>query len=358
MAVRPRYAYTKNMTIRLATDAEIAEWDARVLANPDGGNIFQGDEFAEQKKLSGWTPRRLMADDLALTVLEKSVFGLGKFWYLPKGPGISSVVQLGNLLPDLHGFAKKHGVFAVKLEPELEKTDDAVKALHEFGLLPVSPIQPNASTVLIDLSPDLDTVLMNLNQKGRHAIRRAERDGVTIERVEATDENCRLFYDLLADTAAGSFVIRPYDYYFKFWRRYADARLGQLFFAHFEGQLVAGAFAMVFGEKSVYKDGASVRERKAYGASHLLQWHVMQWAKENGSAVHDLCGTPPSSEIGNTQHRWYGVGLFKTSFNKHVTDYVGAYDLVVRPGKYSLWLKFGERAAKSLWWRRHHESWY
>lgn len=347
------------MAVRFATTDETAIWDSRILANPDGGTIFQGDEFAEQKKLSGWKPQRLIVDEkIAITAHEKHVLSLGKLWYIPKGPGVNSLVQLGDMLPELREFASQNGVFTVKLEPELQKTDDAIKALSELGLVQTTPIQPNASTVLIDLSPDLDTILMGLNQKGRHAIRRAERDGVTVERVETTEENCKLFYDLLAATAAESFVIRPYSYYQRFWQRYTEANLGQLFFAYFDGQLVAGAFALVFGEKSTYKDGASIRERKAYGASHLLQWHVMQWAKDNGSLIHDLCGTPPSDEIGNTEHRWYGVGLFKTSFNKQVTDYIGAYDLIVKPRQYDYWTKFGERITKSLWWRRHHENWY
>lgn len=346
------------MELRYATAAEAAEWDSKVLANPDGGNVFQGDEFAEHKKLGGWKPRYIVADGVALTVHEKPVFGLGKLWYLPKGPGVSSVVQLGDMLPDLQKFAAKQGAFAVKVEPELEKTESALLALSELGLIPVSPIQPNFSTVLIDLSPDLDTILMNFNQKGRHALRRAERDGVTVQMVETTDVTCREFYDLLAQTAKGSFVIRPYEYYFKFWLRYAAAGLGQLFFAYHDERLVAGAFAVVFGDKSTYKDGASVRDRTVYGASHLLQWHVMQWAKERGSLQHDLCGAPPSDRINDETHPHYGIGRFKTSFNKHVTDYIGAYDLVVKPRQYAMWTKFGERAAKSLWWRKYHESWY
>lgn len=346
------------MDIRFATNAEIADWDEPILGNPDGGNIFQGYEFAEQKKLGGWTPRYIVAETVALTVLEKSVFGYGKLWYVPKGPGVQTVVQLGNLLPDLKVFAQKHGVFAVKLEPELEKSDDAITALTELGLVTTTPIQPNFSTVLIDLSPDLDTVMANLNQKGRHAIRRAERDGVTVQQVETNDENCKLFYSLLAETAAGSFTIRPYDYYRQFWQRYAATGHGQLFFAYVEGNVVAAAYALVFGDKSTYKDGASVRERTVYGASHLLQWNVVQWAKNKGSVVHDLCGTPPSDRITDETHPHYGIGRFKTSFNKQVTDYVGAFDLVIRPRQYRWWIKYGERAAKSLWWRTHHESWY
>lgn len=346
------------MDIHFATPTDIAEWNARILANPDGGNVFQGDEFAEQKKLGGWTPRFVMAEEIALTVLEKPVFGLGKLWYIPKGPGVRSAVQLGDILPALRKFALENGVFVVKVEPELEKTESALLAFKELELVPAHPIQPNFSTVLIDLSPDLKTILAGLNQKGRHAIRRADRDGVTIERVDATPENCQLFYTLLSTTAAGSFAIRPYEYYLRFWQRYSSARLGQLFFAYVDGQVVAGAFALVFGDKSTYKDGASVRERSVYGASHLLQWRVIEWAREQGSKLHDLCGAPPSDRIHDETHPHYGIGRFKTSFNKHVTDYVGAFDMVVKPRHYAIWIKFGERATQSLWWRKHHESWY
>ncbi|MDB5183342.1 MAG: putative Methicillin resistance protein [Candidatus Saccharibacteria bacterium] len=346
------------MTMRLADSSEIDNWNTKILGNPDGGDVLQSVQFAHMREMGNWKPRYVLAGSVALTILEKPVAGLGNFWYIPKGPGISTVPQLGDLLPDLRSFADKHGVFAVKVEPELEKTDDAMKALHELGLKHVAAIQPNASTVLIDLGPKLDEIMAGLNQKGRHAIKRAERDGVTVERVKATDKNCEAFYELLQQTASGSFIIRPYDYFKKLWQSFASAEMGQLFFANYDGKLVAAAFAMVFGEKSTYKDGASVRERTAYGASHLLQWHIIAWAKERGAKQHNLYGSPSSDQINDEQHPYYGVGRFKTSFNKHVTDYVGAFDLVVRPRQYALWIKFGERAAKSLWWRSRHESWY
>lgn len=349
------------MEIRFASDTEVADWNTCILANPDGGNVFQGYEFAEQKKLSGWTPRFIKAGDLAVTVHEKSVFGLGKMWYMPKGPGIATAKRLVEILPDLRDFADKNGVFAIKVEPELQKSDENIATFNGGGLVSVPYIQPNLSTVLIDLSPDIDTVLANLNQKSRHAIRRAERDGVTVERVEATKENCETFYELLALTAEAqgfSGSIRPFEYHRAYWQRYADAGLGQLFLATFEGTVVAGAFALIYGEKSTYKDGASIRIEGAYGVTHLVQWRAMEWAKEKGSKVHDLCGTPPSDKINDETHRWYGVGRFKTSFHKHVTDYVGAFDLPVKSFQYSIWTRIGERVTKSLWWRTRHESWY
>jgi len=346
------------MNVRFAHQKEIDSWNSLILANPDNGNIFQGYEFAEQKRQNDWKPRFIVAGNTAITALEKSVPFLGKFWYLPKGPGISRVRELDDLVKPLEQFAASHGVFAIKIEPELRRNDEVLADLMKLGLRKVRPIQPNFSTVLVDISPNLDEVLARFNQKGRHAIRRAERDGVIVREVDSSDENCQKMYELLAKTAAGSFSIRSYDYYKTFWQRYAAAHLGQLFFAYVDQEIVAGAYAIAFGKKGTYKDGASVRERPVYGASHLLQWHVIKWMKKKGVTIHDLCGAPPSDQINNTNHPHYGIGRFKTSFNKEVTDYVGAYDLVIKPLPYVVWEKIGERLVLRVHRQLHHESWY
>jgi lipid II:glycine glycyltransferase (peptidoglycan interpeptide bridge formation enzyme) len=165
-------------------------------------------------------------------------------------------------------------------------------------------------------------------------------------------------YKLLSETAEGQFGIRSYEYYKTFWQRFESAGLGQLFFAYFNDEVVAGAYAMIYGKKSTYKDGASVRKRTVYGASHLLQWKVIEWAKQRGAIIHDFCGSPPSEEINNTSHRHYGIGLFKTAFNKTVTDYIGCYDYVINKQKYTIWVKLGEKIAHRLHYYKHHDSYY
>ena len=200
--------------------------------------------------------------------------------------------------------------------------------------------------------------MTNLPQKGRYAINRATRDGVTIKRIQSNTKNCEIMYKLLSETAAGQFGIRGYDYYRTFWQRFEAAGSGQLFFAYYNNKVVAGAFAMVFGKKSTYKDGASIRKKTAYGASHLLQWEVIKWAKSKGSTLHDFCGSPPSDEINNTEHRHYGIGLFKTSFNKTATDYIGCYDYIINPKKYKIWIKFVEKVAIRLHYYKNHDSYF
>ena len=126
-----------------------------------------------------------------MLVLERQVFGFGKLWYIIKGPGVATVQELDAVLPEIKDFASKNGVFMIKIEPEIRKTDEALVDLMKLGLLRTRNVQPNASTIYLDISPSMDDIMTGLNQKTRHAIRRAERDGATIKQVPATEENCR-----------------------------------------------------------------------------------------------------------------------------------------------------------------------
>lgn len=344
------------MTARFATDEEIAQWDSHILKNPDNGNVFSSYEYSQIKKLTNYIPRYIIANKIAITVLEKVTPPLGKLWYLPKGPEVSSCKQLFDVLKALEPLAKKANVFAVRIESELPKS--SAQTLERHGLKKASPIIPNPSTITIDISPSLDDILTGLPQKGRHAVRRAERDGVTVEKVPVSEKNAKIMYKLLTETAEGQFGIRSFNYYKEFWQQFEKANLGQLFFAYFEGKVVAGAYAMVFGTKSTYKDGASIRKRTAYGASHLLQWNVIEWAKSKGALVHDFCGSPPSDEIGDPTHPHYGVGLFKLSFSKQVVDYIGCYDFVLSRTRYKAWTKLGERVHRRLYYKRTKDYYY
>jgi lipid II:glycine glycyltransferase (peptidoglycan interpeptide bridge formation enzyme) len=345
------------MSICFATEHQIQRWNELVNADPDGGNLLQGKEFMEQKAEEGWTIRYLMVDELAVAMMEKYVFPLGKVWYAPKGPSTTSVSDLDALLAELVPFARKTGVFSLKIEPELDHTTNMLPLVDTYGLERTNPIQYNFSTVYVDLSPSLDDIMKSLPQKGRHAIRRAERDGVTVEQVEPTDENCQIMYQLLRGTADDSaFAIRPPGYYQRFYRRYAGN--GGLFFASYQGEVVAGAFAMVQGGKSMYKDGASIRQRTAYGASHLLQWRVIEWAKAKGSRLHDLAGAPPVAKVHDQTHPFYNIGRFKRQFNKQVTEYVGTYNIPVARLRGVFWTRFWEKVIRRLYFKFRGQAWY
>lgn len=330
------------MKVRFASQTEIDNWNSLIVTNPDGGNVTQSIELANIKSENGWKTRFIVSDTCAITVHERYIPFLGKLWYVPKGPGVNTLKDIRLVVKALREFAKINGVFLIKIEPEIIKNDENLHELSKIGNLGRS-IQANSSTVIIDIVKNIDNLMSNLPQKARYAINRAIRDGIKTKLVEPSEENFDIMLKLMNETMADKpALMRESSYYKKFWKSYSSNGNGALFFAYQDGVPTAGAFVLVFGNKATYKDGGSVRQKTGYGASHVLQWHIMKWLNEKKIKSYDLCGVPPLSEINNKNHSYYGIGLFKTSFNKTVTEYVGLYDIIVKPTSYKIWKILGE----------------
>lgn len=338
--------------VREATADECARWDEFIASDPDGGDVWRGRDYAELKRRTHYRPRYLFVDDRPVTVLEKSVPLLGGLWYVPGGPGVTDVEDLVTLVDTLADYARGHGAFVVKVEPRLPRTDATHAFLTDHGYRRAGAIVPNDTTIVVDISGESDEVMRRFSTRARRWIRRAERDGVVIERVPASEENCRIMYGLLSGTADARFGIRDLDYYRDCWPRYEASGKGQLFFARFAGEVVAGVFAMRLGDMAFYKDGGSVRKSAtssaqnglgAHGVGHAIQWEAMTWARENGCTRYDLGAVPSIARIDDPTHPYHGLGEFKRSFNKEVTEYLGAYDLPLHGLRHLVWRSGLER---------------
>ncbi|SJN09561.1 tRNA-dependent lipid II--amino acid ligase [Leucobacter sp. 7(1)] len=342
---------------RLASDTEIANWDALCAANPGGGEVWSGDPYLRVKCAEGgYRAHRVIverpgATPVAVGVLAKRVPLLGEWWHLPAGPAGEDVARVLEVAAAVAALARSRGAFLLKMEPRTGR--DTRAAFHAAGYRDTVRIIPNPSTILVDVSGTAEEVFKRIGKKARNAISRAGRDGIVVTRVAATDEHCAALFRLLQETAEGRFVLRAESYYRAFWQTFEAAGAGQIFLAHRPDesgtpQLVAGAFAMALGQKTTYKDGASVRAKSAYGASHALQWEVIRWANERGAVLHDLCGAPPSDRVDDTTHPLHGVGQFKRSFAPEIVDYAGAFDLPLKPWAFAFWGKLGDRLARRL----------
>ncbi|MEJ6489476.1 peptidoglycan bridge formation glycyltransferase FemA/FemB family protein [Leucobacter sp. USCH14] len=337
---------------RFASDAERAEWDALVVANPDGGEVWAGEAYLDVKRdQNGYRDLRVIVDrgaraPIAVGVLAKRVPLLGWWWHTPAGPAGASAAEVLEASEAVAKLAKSAGAFLLKIEPRIGR--DAIRDIRAAGYREAVRIIPNPSTILVDVSGTEDEVFARLGKKARNAVNRAARDGIVVSRVEPTAEHSAALFQLLRETAEGRFVLRSEQYYREFWERFSRGGVGQMFLAHRDGALVAGAYAMALGDKTTYKDGASVRAKTAYGASHALQWEVIRWANERGATVHDLCGAPPSDRADDREHPLFGVGQFKRSFAPQITDYAGAFDLPLKPLAYRVWNAIGDRIARRV----------
>jgi serine/alanine adding enzyme len=321
-----------------------AEWNARIAATPNGGNVFQSHELGEIKRMARWTPRHLEVDGVAMTVHEKAAAPFGRVWYIPKGPCVSDPDQLAALLPSLREAAAGQRVLFVRMEPEIPESPQSEQALRSLGLVPAVAVQPNTSTVVHRLPDTAEELIASYPSKTRNMVRRAIRDGVVVERApdqpSTYEDMWRVWQDVVRDQ---ELTVRSKDYHVRSWETMVRGGIAQVLIARVDGEAVASALVTCIGTVGAYKEGASLRDRPVPGVSQLVQHEGMRWALEQGARVYDLVGVPHSSELDDTSHPRHGIGKFKRGFTKDVIDWVGAWDLVLHPRRYALWNRAGER---------------
>lgn len=345
------------MNVRFATNDEIATWDSLIALNPNGGQVFQLKAFAELKASSLWNPKFLVVENIYCLVLERNVPVLGKIWYAPKGPGISEVSELANFVKSVKDFAKSHGVFVVRLEPEILATEQNNLALRSIGLVPSTGIQA-ANTIIVNIDKPIEDVVASFSGKTRYNIRQAEKANLQIKIVDPTDDNCKMFYDLMSETIAGRSYLRPLAYFKKFWQDYINSGAGFFMFAYHNNNIQAIDFVMINGIKAARKDAGSTRDHSIRGVSALLEVEVIKQLQKRGVKYYDLYGSPPSSRLKDPTHPYYGFGSFKAGFNEKVTDYVGCQDVIIKPLAYKSWVRFGERLAHRSHRKKHSDRYY
>jgi serine/alanine adding enzyme len=331
--------------MREASAEELAGWDELVAKNPDGGNVLQARAFGELKVRHGWQARHLIFENVAILALVRQIRWLGELWYIPKGPGVAELDQLKRLTAEL----KKTKAFTVKIDPEIIKDSNHESRIMKYGFVrAANDIQYNIATVIVNLSPGEEEILASFKQKTRYNIRLAEKKGVKVAPAETNAESIDKMYSLMQETQKRArFYLRDKRYFTDFWQLHADSGAGQMFFASYQGEVLAGAFVTYLGKSALYKDGGSVRAHSELQAPYLLQWEVMKWLKAKGIAEYDLHGTPPAAEIENRNHPLAGLARFKTGFNPSISEFIGTYDLVLKAAPYKLWRAFGERIASA-----------
>ncbi len=346
------------MNLRSATAEEVALWDTHLLGNPGGGDLLQSTFFAEQKRANGWVPRFMVYDGeprIYALFLVKKVYGLGQLWYCPKGPGVDDAGLLARVADANAAYGREHReIFLFKLEPEV-----LAGSPLPSSFLAVRPVQPNVHTIIVDLAPDEEEIFAGFRQRGRRSVRKAEKQGITVQGRPATAGTMELMYDLYRETAErGGFYLRDFDYYRHFWSSAAERGFGSFHFALRDDEPVAGVFVTHFGAKGLYKDGASSRAVGNTGAPYLLQWEVMKHLKSRGVTSYDLHTTPPPEAMEDKDHPSYGLGQFKSGFSNEIVSFVGTVDQPVRKLPYYLWRRIGERVALSLSYRLRHRLFF
>jgi lipid II:glycine glycyltransferase (peptidoglycan interpeptide bridge formation enzyme) len=343
-------------------------WDRALLKLP-APHLLQTWGWGAFKSRHGWDPSRYLWVDseageprAAASLLTRRVSYLPiRVMYVPKGPILDyeDEALLNRVLSRLERTAREKRALFVKIEPDVEtgtpEGQDILASLRRRGWRRSDEDIQFQNTVLLDLRPDMDDLLMGMKSKWRYNVRLARRKGVTVR--QGTRDDLSLLYDMYQETASrAGFVIRPGAYYHDAWGSFIEEGLAQPLIAEVEEQPVAMVIVYRFGRRAIYMYGASLIDHRDKMPNNLLQWEAMQWAKERGCTVYDMWGAP--DELDESDPLW-GVYRFKKGFGGEFVEHIGAWDYPTSGVGYDLYRAVMPRilaAMRWLHWRRTPES--
>jgi lipid II:glycine glycyltransferase (peptidoglycan interpeptide bridge formation enzyme) len=187
-------------------------------------------------------------------------------------------------------------------------------------------------TVVLDLTQDEDSIWFGMSQTARQEIKKAEKDNVTYNlsshenSADYFEKNC---YPLLLETAQrSSFGIHPVSVYLSMLEHLPQARL---YTATKGSQVIAWAIITTYRGRALYYYGASGESARNNGAAYYLQWQIIKQLKQNHISAYDLMGI-----AGKHFPALKNVTGFKMKFSKNIVDVPMAYDLPLKPIKYTV----------------------
>lgn len=332
------------MHVREISDSRA--WNQFVLSlNPN--TFLQSWEWGQVQQRTGEKVRYLGIFDgevqigaaLIITVNARR----GRFLLIPHGPLIDPRVLPRDVLITIVSFCRsialQDNAVALRIAPLLETTPEHQKLFSDLGFRP-APIHIHAElTWVLDISKSEEALLAGMRKTTRHAVKKAQKEGVRVE-IISNPSGLNRFWPLYEATKNRHGFV-PFSKTFL----QAQADVGGYFaIARHGNQDVAGAFLVHFGNTVFYYHGASLKLSSAIPAAQLLQWESIREAKRRGAFQYNFWGIARDDE---PNHPFAGITVFKKGFGGYAIDYLHAQDLPLSLGYWKLWLVDSLRK----WWR-------
>ena len=237
------------------------------------------------------------------------------------------------LVADMREQGRKYHCAFVRVRPQLEKTDGSMRLFRELGLHAAPMYLSVELAGVLDLEKSEDELVKNMRQRLRRALRKAEKNGITIEK--STDPaRMKEFYDIQLQTAGRHhFIAFSEDFLTKQFAAFAEDNSAVLYTARYNGEVLAQNFMIFYGNEASYHYGVSTELGTKLSGAPLLHMQAMRDARERGIKRYNFWGIVDEDD---TKHRFYGVSVFKRGFGVDELRYVPAHDLILNPAKYAI----------------------
>ena len=230
--------------------------------------------------------------------------------------------------------ARKRTAF-IKIEPNIiydrKTTND--ERLTRLGLIRSTKSLFTKYNFLIDLTKTEDQLLLAMHPKTRYNIKLAQKKGVKVYDSTA-DSDFKTYLKLYFETTKRQkyFGHSP-AYHQKVWETLKPAKMARVLIGQYQKKPLVAWMLLNFGDTLYYPYGGSSTEHKEIMASNLVAWEAICLGKRLNFKTFDMWGAlPPDADKTNP---WYGFHRFKEGYGGKHVEYIGTYDLVLRPHLYT-----------------------
>ena len=134
----------------------------------------------------------------------------------------------------------------------------------------------------LDLGMDEKGLFEKMEGSARQAVRKAERDGVTVE-ISQSLEAIKTFHSLQCLTRKKhGLPPQPWEFFVNVHRHILSENKGMIAVASRQGRKIAASVYFFLGGRAIYKFGASDAAYQHLRGNNLVMWEAMKWLARKG----------------------------------------------------------------------------
>jgi hypothetical protein len=210
-------------------------------------------------------------------------------------------------LIEFHEFCIRSNIVTefVRLNPFLKNHEPLSKVAEG--------VRKSGVVIYINLTAEEDVIWKNMKKPNRNSITRAKRENVDISRTRSL-EDINEFVKMYNETMERRNAKKMYYFPNKFYHLLFDMlkENASLFVARHEGETVSGSLFVGRDRFIHYFLSGTRLEARSLGATNLLLYEAVMWAKKQGYKIFDLGGGYAEND---------SLFQFKASFSKTTADF-------------------------------------
>jgi len=302
-------------------------WEWGEFQEGEGHKVYRFGIFDNNKMVGGYS--------VSFHKIPKTDYSIGT---ILRGPVVDS-----DMIENIKRVATEQKAIFVKFEPDVwQKTFDANNNPSsrsvdmDFPGLQISPkVAFYPYSYVVDLTKTEEELLALMHSKTRYNVKIANRHGVTFTH-DSDDSSFETYLDLLFETTKRQgFYLHSRAYHRNLWKILKPTGMVHIFIARYQNEPLSAFMIYAHHDRLYYPYGASSDKNRQVMAPTLLMWEVIKFGRSLGLKSFDMWGSlgPDAKE----SEQGYGFHRFKQGYGGQLVQFVGTYDLVIKPELYKIY---------------------